>query len=171
MGGIKQSINATTNAIAAKINGDFSGEAPIGVNVIGVYGSDELNWRKENGRYVLDDNQPTKVKRPCVIICRYGERGGLIDVLSDPDGIKRHTKASVVLTPGTPKNSSTAAIEALRSGVTSSFQTQAVPLVMHLWSPSAIEHRKAQEAIDDEVPSVTQINKDVLRIYSSLVGM
>lgn len=172
IGNIGASINATMHNVTAKIVSDLNNigrTVPFSIDVVGVYGSDEFNWKGTKDGSVLDTTQPKKVRRQCVIIARYGTHGGLIDILNNPIGITDYTRASVVLTPGTPKNSSTAAIEAIRAGDYTSFLTQAVPYVKAHWSQSAIEVRRNQNKSEDKIPSVTEMCKSLIKEYRRLV--
>ena len=167
-------INATVNRFISKVErdlGDRNIPASFTTKAIVTVGADEMMWEKETsadgGLRRLLTEQPKKVRGECLVVGRYGY---LIDCIRNSDRIASSTGASLVLTPGTSRTSSTDSIRKLRRGDPSSFLAQAIPFISTYWSSQAINARRGSQFENpDRTPSVQEIRTILVREYRQIL--
>lgn len=164
-------INATVNKFIGKVERDLGNidvPASFTTKAIVTVGADEMMWEKEvGGGSRLLSEQPKKIRGECLVVGRYGF---LIDCIRNSDRIASSTGASLVLTPGTSRTSSTESIGKLRRGDLSSFLAQAIPFVSTYWSSQAINaRRRSQVENPDKTPSVQEIRANLIKEYRQIL--
>lgn len=174
-GNVYRGIHATANNLTAKIENDFKHRnmaAGIRPKVIVTVGVDEFGWKNTEEGHEITPSQPKKISAECLAVGRYGY---LVDCIRGARGITEYTGATLVLTQGTPRTSSTDSVKRLHLGDTSSFCAPAVPFISAHWSTEAISKRRAlfgerhsNSQQDTRVPSVNEISVKLIEEYRSL---
>lgn len=170
VGNTAERINVTANRFQRKIVTDLEQRqlsVTQNVRLLRAFGIDEFRWQTQKGVPHLDTNtpQPRKVREGCVAVGRYGYLLG--SIMSAPLFEEYTAVEDIILTPGTPRTSSTEAVAMLAAGSSSMFPVSVVPFVEKYWKPEAI--RKRRGAHNKHVESVSEIYTKMVREYRELL--